>query len=111
MTSAPDLHTTEIGDTGERVVFLHGLFGQGRNFTQVAKALQPELRSTLVDLPNHGRSAWTGSVDYVDVADAVATWLRAAYDGEPALRSIVVKTMAGRHGRAKLTPARAHSHT
>ncbi len=83
MTSAPDLHTTEIGDTGERVVFLHGLFGQGRNFTQVAKALQPELRSTLVDLPNHGRSAWTGSVDYVDVADAVATWLRAAYDGEP----------------------------
>jgi len=83
VTSAPDLHTTEIGDTGERVVFLHGLFGQGRNFTQVAKALQPELRSTLVDLPNHGRSAWTGSVDYVDVADAVATWLRAAYDGEP----------------------------
>jgi pimeloyl-ACP methyl ester carboxylesterase len=83
VTSAPDLHTTEIGDTGERVVLLHGLFGQGRNFTQVAKALQPELRSTLVDLPNHGRSAWTGSVDYVDVADAVATWLRAAYDGEP----------------------------
>ena len=83
MTSAPALHTTEIGDAGERVVLLHGLFGQGRNFTQVAKALQPELRSTLVDLPNHGRSAWTGSVDYVDVADAVATWLRAAYDGEP----------------------------
>ena len=76
MTSAPALHTTEIGDAGERVVLLHGLFGQGRNFTQVAKALQPELRSTLVDLPNHGRSAWTGSVDYVDVADAVATWLR-----------------------------------
>ena len=45
MTSAPALHTTEIGDTGERVVLLHGLFGQGRNFTQVAKALQPELRS------------------------------------------------------------------
>ena len=83
MSTAPDLHTTEIGDTGERVVFLHGLFGQGRNFTQVAKALQPELRSTLVDLPNHGRSAWTGSVDYVDVADTVATWLRTAYDGEP----------------------------
>ena len=83
MTSAPALHTTEIGDAGERVVLLHGLFGQGRNFTQVAKALQPELRSILVDLPNHGRSAWTGSVDYVDVADAVATWLRAAYDGEP----------------------------
>jgi pimeloyl-ACP methyl ester carboxylesterase len=83
VTSAPALHHTEIGDSGERVVFLHGLFGQGRNFTQVAKALVPELRSTLVDLPNHGRSPWTGSVDYTDVADTVATWLRAAYDGEP----------------------------
>ena len=82
-----ELHHTEIGPAGadadgERVVFLHGLFGQGRNFTQVAKALLPELRSTLVDLPNHGRSPWTGSVDYVEVADAVAAWLRATYAGE-----------------------------
>lgn len=65
-----------VGDTGERVVFLHGLFGQGRNFTQAAKALQPELRSLLVDLPNHGHSDWTDSVDYVDVADRVAAFLR-----------------------------------
>ncbi|CAB4727423.1 unannotated protein [freshwater metagenome] len=81
----PALHHTEIGEpgTGERVVFLHGLFGQGRNFTQVAKALLPELVSTLVDLPNHGRSPWTGSVDYVEVADTVAAWLRATYDGDP----------------------------
>lgn len=77
--SPTDLHTTEVGDAGPRVVFLHGLFGQGRNFTQAAKALVPDLRSTLVDLPNHGRSAWTGSVDYVEVADAVAGWLEAAY--------------------------------
>lgn len=77
------LHHTEIGDTGERVVFLHGLFGQGRNFTQVAKALVPDLRSTLVDLPNHGRSPWTGSVDYVEVADAVADFVRTTYDGTP----------------------------
>lgn len=76
-----DLHATEIGDTGERVVFLHGLFGQGRNFTGVAKALRPELRSVLLDLPNHGHSPWTTSVDYTEVADAVATWLRARLDG------------------------------
>ena len=53
------IHVSEKGDTGARVVFLHGLFGQGRNFTQIAAALRPELRSLLVDLPNHGRSAWT----------------------------------------------------
>ena len=83
MSQPLDLHHTEIGDSGPRVVFLHGLFGQGRNFTQVAKALQPDLRSSLVDLPNHGRSPWTGSVDYVEVADAVAAWLRSSYAGEP----------------------------
>ncbi|TIC86463.1 alpha/beta fold hydrolase [Nocardioides sp. GY 10127] len=81
MPEQPVLHVQRVGEdataagTGD-VVLLHGLFGQGRNFTQVAKALQPELRSTLVDLPNHGRSAWTSSVDYVLVADTVAAWLR-----------------------------------
>lgn len=79
----PELHATEIGDTGPRVVFLHGLFGQGRNFTQVAKALVPDLRSVLVDLPNHGRSPWTGTTGYEDVAATVAAWLRTSYDGEP----------------------------
>ncbi|MEQ4499636.1 alpha/beta fold hydrolase [Nocardioides kribbensis] len=78
-TSPPALHTTEVGSTGPTVVFLHGLFGQGRNFTQVAKALQPDLRSVLVDLPNHGRSPWTGTADYETVAESVATWLRATY--------------------------------
>ena len=77
------LHHTDIGDSGRRTVFLHGLFGQGRNFTQVAKALVPDLRSTLVDLPNHGRSPWTGSVDYLEVADVVADFVRTTYDDGP----------------------------
>ena len=75
------IHAREVGETGDRVVFLHGLFGQGRNFTQAAKALQPDLRSLLVDLPNHGHSDWTESVDYRDVADRVAAFLRDG-DGE-----------------------------
>ena len=73
------LHTTEVGTTGAKVVFLHGLFGQGRNFTQVAKALQPGLRSLLVDLPDHGRSGWSEHVHYVGMADAVAETLRSGY--------------------------------
>ncbi|WP_435748000.1 alpha/beta fold hydrolase [Nocardioides sp. SYSU DS0663] len=75
----PDLHSTEVGEGGARVAFLHGLFGQGRNFTQAAKALTPELHSLLVDLPNHGRSGWTDTIDYVDVADAVAAHLREGF--------------------------------
>ncbi|MBF4162000.1 alpha/beta fold hydrolase [Nocardioides acrostichi] len=66
------LHTTHVGDSGAPVVFLHGLFGQGRNFTQIAKALVPGAASTLVDLPDHGRSAWTDEVDYARYADLVA---------------------------------------
>ena len=76
---SPSLHTTEVGDAGPRVVFLHGLFGQGRNFTQIAKALTPDLRSVLVDLPNHGRSAWLDTTDYEVVADAVASLVRDRY--------------------------------
>jgi pimeloyl-ACP methyl ester carboxylesterase len=68
-----DLHTTAIGDHGSRVVFLHGLFGQGKNWTQIAKALADEHRTLLVDLPHHGRSPWDERFDFLDIADQVAT--------------------------------------
>ncbi|MBO9519986.1 MAG: alpha/beta fold hydrolase [Nocardioidaceae bacterium] len=70
-----ELHTTSYGDSGSRVVFLHGLFGQGRNWTQIAKTLAAEHRVLLVDLPDHGRSAWTDRFDFVEVADRIATLL------------------------------------
>ncbi|SDE19963.1 alpha/beta fold hydrolase [Auraticoccus monumenti] len=69
----PELHTTTLGTDGPLVAFCHGLFGQGRNWTQVAKALAGENRVLMVDLPNHGRSAWTDRVDHLDMADRVAT--------------------------------------
>ena len=53
------LHRTELGDSGPRVVFCHGLFGQGKNWTQAAKALSTDHRVLLLDMPNHGRSPWT----------------------------------------------------
>ena len=66
------LHTTSYGDSGSRIVFLHGLFGQGRNWTQHAKALASDHRVTLVDIPNHGRSVWTERWDFLEAADLVA---------------------------------------
>lgn len=63
-------------DAPVRIVFLHGLFGQGRNFSTIAKALLPEATSELIDLPNHGRSAWTDEVGYLAIADLVADHLR-----------------------------------
>jgi pimeloyl-ACP methyl ester carboxylesterase len=77
------LHTTAYGEQGSRVVFLHGLFGQGRNWTQIAKTLAADHRVLLVDLPDHGRSAWTqgppegNGFDLIEVADTIAAELSA----------------------------------
>lgn len=85
-TDTVALHSLTVGeraagdgssDAPAELVFLHGLFGQGRNFTTVAKALAPGAVSELIDLPNHGRSDWSQDVGYVATADAVAEHLRA----------------------------------
>jgi pimeloyl-ACP methyl ester carboxylesterase len=74
---APGLHTASLGDSGSLVVFCHGLFGQGKNWTTVAKRLADDHRVLLVDMPNHGRSAWTETFDYGAAADQVADLLSA----------------------------------
>ncbi|MGI3779887.1 MAG: alpha/beta fold hydrolase [Janthinobacterium lividum] len=73
---------TTYGEHGPRVVLLHGLFGQGRNFTGVARALAGEARVTLVDLPDHGRSPWSDDFSYPGMADRVADFLAASAPGE-----------------------------
>lgn len=79
MSASPDfsLHTARVGEEGAVVVFLHGLFGQGKNFTQIAKGMASEHQSLLVDLPNHGRSDWTEHLDYTEMADLIAEELKA----------------------------------
>jgi pimeloyl-ACP methyl ester carboxylesterase len=69
---ASDLHATAIGGQGSQIVFCHGLFGQGKNWTQIAKALATDHRTLLVDLPHHGRSPWDEHFDFLDIADQVA---------------------------------------
>ena len=66
------LSTTSLGETGSRVVLCHGLFGQGKNFTAIGKALAVDHRVTLVDMPDHGRSPRTAGFDYLAYADLVA---------------------------------------
>ena len=73
--AAVTLHTTAFGDQGSLIVFCHGLFGQGRNWTGIAKAFTDDHRALLVDLPHHGRSSWSDHFAYVDVADQVAELL------------------------------------
>jgi pimeloyl-ACP methyl ester carboxylesterase len=83
---AEALSTLAVGTAGPRVAFLHGLFGQGRNWAQVAKALVgPDgagARCLLVDLPDHGRSPWTEDFSYETYAERVAATLAAEAPGE-----------------------------
>ncbi|MDT0165995.1 alpha/beta fold hydrolase [Actinotalea sp. AC32] len=94
-STARAVSTTTVGQSGARVVFLHGLFGQGKNFTQIARALEPDARSLLVDLPNHGRSAWTDRFDYAEIADLVADELRAGFAADGPVH-VVGHSMGGK---------------
>ena len=86
------LATRTLGESGPRVVFVHGLFGQGRNWTTIAKGLAGNHRVTLVDLPNHGHSPWTDRVDYLDMAELLAAELE--HLGEPV--TLVGHSMGGK---------------
>jgi pimeloyl-ACP methyl ester carboxylesterase len=81
-----------LGDAGPWVVFVHGLFGQGKNWTTIAKGLTDRHRVALVDLPNHGHSPWTDRVDYLDMAELVADEFESF--GEPV--TLVGHSMGGK---------------
>ena len=97
------LFSTQLGTTGPRVVFLHGLFGQGKNWTTIAKALSDSARVTLVDLPNHGQSAWTDHFSYPEMARQVAELLKDQGEGD---RYAVVGHSMG--GKVAMTLALLH---
>ena len=86
------LASRTLGESGPPVVFVHGLFGQGKNWTTIAKGLADGHRVTLVDLPNHGHSPWTDRVDYLDMAGLLAAELEQF--GEPV--TLVGHSMGGK---------------
>jgi pimeloyl-ACP methyl ester carboxylesterase len=90
------LATIRIGQGPIRFVFCHGLFGQGRNWTTIARRLEPAA-SLLVDLPDHGRSPRTDRFSYDTLAESVAGLLRAVRAEEGAYDlTLVGHSMGGR---------------
>jgi len=68
------LNSTEYG-AGRPIVVLHGLFGSARNWHSIAGRLAERYRVCVLDLRNHGASAWADSMDYRDLAADVADFM------------------------------------
>lgn len=100
------LHTITVGSGPEKLVFLHGVFGQGKNFGTVAKMLGDLTTSVLTDLPNHGRSPWTEQFAYPLFAEMVADELvELGAEDEPV--TLVGHSMGG---KVAMQTALSHPH-
>lgn len=71
--------SSTVGHGAQKVAFLHGLMGRGKNFTGIARSLGDEFTVLLMDMPNHASSSWTPSFNYGQMADLVAQELRADF--------------------------------
>ncbi len=68
--SAMKLHYRELGE-GKPMIILHGLFGFSDNWQTHAKRLADYYHVFLVDLRNHGHSAWSDEFSYDIMAQDV----------------------------------------
>lgn len=67
------LNVIEMGDPAlPRLIIIHGLFGQARNWGAIARALADLRHVICVDLRNHGHSPWHDSHSYDDMASDLA---------------------------------------
>ncbi|MEQ8290506.1 MAG: alpha/beta fold hydrolase [Gammaproteobacteria bacterium] len=64
------LHYKSFGD-GRPVIILHGLFGSGRNWQGIARAMAKSHHVITPDLRNHGNSPHVSSMSYRDMANDV----------------------------------------
>jgi esterase len=67
---ALDLACETLG-SGPPLLILHGLFGSGSNWRRVGRQLAATQEVHLVDLRNHGKSPWSNSMGYVEMAEDV----------------------------------------
>ena len=71
-----ELSYQDIGH-GEPLLILHGLFGSKRNWGAIAKKLSAHHHVFSLDLRNHGESPWVDGMDYRDLAEDVAAFIKA----------------------------------
>ena len=87
---ATKLHGSEGGE--RPLLIVHGLFGSGRNWGVIARALSARRPVLTVDMRNHGDSPRTDSHTYADMADDLAQMI-AAHGGRA---DVVGHSMGGK---------------
>lgn len=77
------LHLTRHGSATANppLLIVHGLFGSGRNWGTLARALSDRSEVVSVDMRNHGESGWTETHDYPAMADDLAEVIEGAMGG------------------------------
>jgi esterase len=75
----------EAVGNGPPVLILHGLFGAGRNWVQIAQALADRHRVYLPDARNHGASPRGETMSYTDMALDVLAFIERAQLQRPLL--------------------------
>nr|WP_315234781.1 alpha/beta fold hydrolase [uncultured Albidiferax sp.] len=87
---------------GPPVVILHGLFGAGCNWSEVARSLASRYRVYLPDARNHGASPWSDNMSYPKMALDVKVLI----ERERLQRPILVGHSMG--GKTAMTLALSH---
>jgi pimeloyl-ACP methyl ester carboxylesterase len=61
----------KIFGTGHPVIIMHGLFGMGDNWRTVARIMEPQYQSIVVDMRNHGRSPHDPEMNFNVMAEDI----------------------------------------
>jgi len=63
--------THKIYGTGHPVIILHGLFGMGDNWRNIARMMESQYQSIVVDMRNHGRSPHDPEMNFKVMTDDI----------------------------------------
>jgi len=69
-----ELSYQEFGDASPLII-LHGLFGAAKNWNAIAKQLARRYRILTLDLRNHGKSPWTETMSYREMAQDILDFM------------------------------------
>jgi pimeloyl-ACP methyl ester carboxylesterase len=59
-----ELYFRKVGEQGQAMIILHGIFGSSDNWLGIAKVFASTHQVYLVDQRNHGQSPWSEDFDY-----------------------------------------------